>query len=150
MGRSDDRISAMDRKYVLKNVEETEALGEELSRGLEAGDVVALRGELGVGKTTLAKAVAKGLGVRETLTSPTFNIVKEYTSGRLPLYHFDVYRVHEPEELFELGFCEYFEKGGVCLIEWADLVENLLPEETIDIYITFGEEETERTIELKC
>ena len=108
----------MKERIVLHDQESTEQFGAALAEKLAAGDVVALTGDLGAGKTTLAKAVARGLGVTETLTSPTFTIVQEYESGRLPVYHFDVYRVHDEDELFEIGFDEYLNAGGICLIEW--------------------------------
>ena len=94
---------------------------------LKPGDVVALIGDLGTGKTTLTKYIAAALGVKETVTSPTFNIVKEYHSGRLPLYHFDVYRIGSSEDMFEIGCEEYFFGDGVSVIEWADLIEEILP-----------------------
>ncbi|MBR3296474.1 MAG: tRNA (adenosine(37)-N6)-threonylcarbamoyltransferase complex ATPase subunit type 1 TsaE [Firmicutes bacterium] len=144
------KFSDMDKKIVLKNLNDTEVFGRELAEGLVPGSVVAMTGDLGTGKTTLAKAVAKGLGVKEELSSPTFTVVREYRSGRLPLYHFDVYRVYDPDELFELGFDEYIHGNGVCLIEWADLIEDLLPTERVDVKISFGENEDERTVELKC
>ena len=97
---------------------------------LKPGDVVALIGDLGTGKTTLTKYIAAALGVKETVTSPTFNIVKEYHSGRLPLYHFDVYRIGSSEDMFEIGCEEYFFGDGVSVIEWADLIEEILPENT--------------------
>ena len=130
----------------LKGTEKTEDFGKEFAESLEKGSIIALMGPLGAGKTTLSKAIAKGLGVTETITSPTFTIVQEYESGRLPLYHFDVYRVHDEEELFEMGFEEYLHKGGVCLIEWADLIEDMLPSKTIRIYIDYGEKENERVL----
>lgn len=130
----------------LKGTEKTEDFGKEFAESLEKDSVIALMGPLGAGKTTLSKAIAKGLGVTETITSPTFTIVQEYESGRLPLYHFDVYRVHDEEELFEMGFEEYLHKGGVCLIEWADLIEDMLPSKTIRIYIDYGEKENERVL----
>ncbi len=130
----------------LKGTEKTEDFGKEFAESLEKGSVIALMGPLGAGKTTLSKAIAKGLGVTETITSPTFTIVQEYESGRLPLSHFDVYRVHDEEELFEMGFEEYLNKGGVCLIEWADLIEDMLPSKTIKIYIDYGENENERVL----
>lgn len=130
--------------FKLNSEKETEEFGMRLAAELEAGDVIALVGELGAGKTTLAKAIAKGLGVEETLTSPTFTILQEYESGRLPLYHFDVYRVHGEDELFEIGMEDYFYRSGVCLIEWADLIENLLPENTRTIKLARGESESER------
>ena len=134
----------------MKTTEETRRFGIELAQSLKPGQVIALTGDLGAGKTTLTKAIAEGLGVTETLTSPTFTIVCEYDSGRLPLYHFDVYRVSDSEELFEIGFEDYFHKAGVCIIEWADLLEEgLLPEETIYINMAYAEGETERICTIK-
>lgn len=128
----------------LKNEEETANFGLDLGKHLQKGDIVALIGDLGTGKTALTKAIARGLGITETITSPTFTIVQEYTSGRLPLYHFDVYRIQEPEELYELGYEEYFFGEGVCVIEWADLIEELLPDETKIIRLEYGAGESER------
>ena len=134
---------------VLKDLSSTEEFGREFAEGLKAGSTIALIGPLGAGKTTLTKAIAKGLGVTETITSPTFTVVCEYETGRLPLYHFDVYRINDEDELFELGFEEYFHKGGVCLVEWADLVMDLLPEDTIVLRLDYGENEEERTISIE-
>ena len=132
---------------ILKNLEDTIEYGKQFSACLQPGTVIALSGDLGAGKTTFCKAIAKGLGVQETITSPTFTIVCEYDSGRLPLYHFDVYRVHDSEELFEIGFEDYFHKGGVCLIEWADLLEDgLLPQDAIKINLAYGSNENERIL----
>ena len=128
----------------MKNEEETKAFGTELARHIKPGTVIALTGDLGVGKTTLTKAIAEGMGVVETVTSPTFNIIKEYRSGRLPLYHFDVYRLADPEELYELGYEEYFYGEGVCVVEWAELIRELLPESAWRIGIRYGEKEGER------
>jgi tRNA threonylcarbamoyladenosine biosynthesis protein TsaE len=133
---------------ILKGLEETERFGKEFADSLKEGSVVALIGPLGAGKTTLAKSIAKGLGVTETLTSPTFTIVQEYESGRLPLYHFDVYRVSDEEELFEMGFEEYLKKDGVCLIEWADLIEDMLPPYTVTLKLSYGENDDERVIDI--
>ena len=133
---------------ILSDLEKTEDFGRVFAESLMPGNVVALIGPLGAGKTTLAKAIAKGLGVTETLTSPTFTIVQEYESGRLPLYHFDVYRVSDEEELFEMGFEEYLHKGGVCLIEWADLIEDMLPPHTVTLKLSYGENDDERVIEI--
>ncbi len=138
----------MKERVILHDLKETERFGSALAERLAAGDVVALTGDLGAGKTTLAKAVARGLGVTETLTSPTFTIVQEYETGRLPLYHFDVYRVHDEDELFEIGFDDYLHAGGVCLIEWADLISDLLPERTIRIALSYGGSENERICEI--
>lgn len=129
---------------LLKNEADTKALGETLAKEMQPNQVYALIGDLGAGKTTLAKAIAGGLGVSETLTSPTFTIVQEYETGRLPLYHFDVYRVSDEDELFEIGLEDYFHKGGVCLVEWADLIEDLLPPDAVRIDLCYGEEEGER------
>ena len=128
----------------MKNETDTRALGAKLAAQMEPGQVYALIGDLGTGKTTLAKAVARGLDVTETLTSPTFTIVQEYETGRLPLYHFDVYRVNDEDELFEIGLEDYFHKGGVCLIEWADLIEDLLPEGTVTVRLAYGDGKGER------
>ncbi len=134
----------MKKRIILKTEEDTKALGRCLAHEIEEGDVIALVGDLGTGKTTLTKAIAAALGVCETITSPTFTIVSEYGSGRLPFYHFDVYRVHEEEELFEIGFEEYIDGPGVCVIEWSDLVRGLLPPKTKWIHLEYGEEESER------
>lgn len=132
------------RKLILKNEDETRAFGMELGASLRKGDIVALIGDLGTGKTALTKYIAEGLGIRETITSPTFTIVQEYRQGRLPLYHFDVYRIGDPEEMYELGYEEYFYGDGVCVIEWADLIEELLPEYTKVIRIEYGKNQEER------
>lgn len=131
----------------IKNERETEKFGVELGRRAGAGDIIALTGDLGTGKTALAKSIAKGLGVTETITSPTFNIVREYRSGRLPLYHFDVYRIADPEEMFELGYEEYFYGDGICVIEWADIIEELIPESAMKIRLRYGASEGERIYE---
>lgn len=135
---------------ILKSTEDTDAFGRELAEKAGPNSVIALTGDLGAGKTTLTKAIAKGLGVSETLTSPTFTIVCEYDSGRLPLFHFDVYRVHDSEELFEIGFEDYMHKGGLCVIEWADLLEEgMLPGDTIHIKLSYGENDDERIAEIE-
>ena len=132
----------------IKNEEETKAFGKKLAETLTGGTVVALTGDLGTGKTTLTKAIAEGLGISDTITSPTFTIVKEYRGGRLPPYHFDVYRVSDEDELFELGYEEYFYGDGVSVVEWADLIEELIPEDAVRILIEYGQAEGERVY--KC
>jgi len=132
------------REIRIRNEEDTKAFGRKLAEELEAGDILALIGDLGTGKTTLTKSVAAGLGVTEDITSPTFNIVNEYHSGRLPLYHFDVYRLESGVDLFEIGGEEYFDAGGVCIIEWADLVAEALPDDTKVIFLEYGAQEGER------
>ena len=106
--------------------------------------MIALSGDLGTGKTALTKAVAEGLGVKEVITSPTFNIVKQYETGRLPLYHFDVYRIGDVDEMYELGYEEFFFGSGVSIVEWADLIEDIIPEDAVRIEIEYGEKEGER------
>ena len=111
--------------------------GREIGRTCSPGDVYALIGDLGTGKTTLTKYIAEGLGVEESITSPTFNIVKSYYSGRIPLHHFDVYRLGSSDEFFDIGGDEYLEADGVCVIEWADLISDVLPESTKIIEISW-------------
>ena len=124
--------------------QETKQLGERIGQAARPGTVIALIGDLGTGKTTLTKSIAGGLGVTETVTSPTFNIIREYKSGRIPLYHFDVYRIADPDEMFELGYEEYFYGDGICVVEWADIIEDLLPEDAVIIHIERGASEEER------
>ena len=128
----------------MKNEDDTRRFGLELAEKLTPGSIIALIGDLGTGKTALTKYIAEGLGVTDTITSPTFTIVKEYESGRLPLYHFDVYRITDPEDMYEIGYEEYFFGNGVSVVEWADMIEELLPPETIVINIEYGEYEGER------
>lgn len=115
--------------------EETFEVGFRMGERARAGQVYTLAGNLGVGKTVFTQGFAKGLGVQEHVNSPTFTIVQEYEDGRLPFYHFDVYRIGEIEEMDEIGFEEYIAGEGVCLIEWANLIEEILPEERTEITI---------------
>lgn len=115
--------------------QDTFNLGQELAKRARPGQIYCLDGELGVGKTVFTKGFAKGLGIDEPVNSPTFTIVQEYTAGRLPFYHFDVYRIGCIDEMDEIGYEEYFFGSGVCLIEWGNLIDELLPEETIRITI---------------
>ena len=124
---------------MIKNEEDTKKTGIEIGRRVKAGTVIALSGDLGTGKTALTKAVAEGLGVKEVITSPTFNIVKQYETGRLPLYHFDVYRIGDVDEMYELGYEEFFFGSGVSIVEWADLIEDIIPEDAVRIEIEYGE-----------
>ena len=116
--------------------EETYRLGEEMGRKAEPGDVYALTGDLGTGKTVFAQGFAKGLGISGYVNSPTFTILQVYEEGRLPLYHFDVYRIEEPEEMEEIGYEDYFYGDGVTLIEWAELIDVLLPDRAFRINIS--------------
>ena len=106
--------------------------------------MLALVGDLGTGKTTLTGYIARGLGITEMITSPTFTVVKEYYSGRLPLYHFDVYRIEDADDAFERGIEEYFYRGGVCVVEWAEKIEELLPGNTKVIFMEHGKAGEER------
>lgn len=107
--------------------EDTFMLGKKLGMEAAAGQLYCLNGDLGVGKTVFTQGFAQGLGITEPVNSPTFTILQEYEEGRLPFYHFDVYRIADPEEMYELGYEDYFFGEGVCLVEWAVLVEELLP-----------------------
>lgn len=131
-------------KKIIRNELDTREFGLELGKKLKPGDIIALIGDLGTGKTTLTKSIAEGLGITDVITSPTFTIVQEYHQGRLPLYHFDVYRINDIEEMYELGYEEYFFGQGVCVIEWADLIMELIPVESIIINIEYAENENER------
>jgi tRNA threonylcarbamoyladenosine biosynthesis protein TsaE len=129
------------------NERELTEYGRALASELSAGTVVALIGDLGAGKTTLSKAIAAGLGITADVTSPTFTLINEYDGGRLPLYHFDVYRLDDPADIEELGYEEYFYGRGVTIVEWADLVADYLPEDAIVIEIRYGAGEEDRIVE---
>ncbi len=118
-----------------KSPEDTFQIGMRLGKLAEAGDVYTLTGDLGVGKTVFTKGFAKGLGIEESINSPTFTILQIYEGGRLPLYHFDVYRIGSVEEMEETGFEEYIMEDGVSLIEWADLIEEILPRKRTRVLI---------------
>ncbi len=120
--------------FISENEIQTYELGLSLGKSAESNSVFCLYGDLGVGKTAFAKGFAKGLSVTEDVTSPTFAIVNEY-SGRIPFYHFDVYRINSIDEMFDTGYDEYISAGGCCLIEWADLIEEILPQDAIKVYI---------------
>ncbi|MBN2946245.1 MULTISPECIES: tRNA (adenosine(37)-N6)-threonylcarbamoyltransferase complex ATPase subunit type 1 TsaE [Blautia] len=118
-----------------ENPEETFALGQKIGRAATPGQVYTLTGDLGVGKTVFTQGVASGLGITEPVNSPTFTIVQVYEEGRLPFYHFDVYRIGDIEEMEEIGYDDYFFGEGICLIEWAELIKEILPENRISITI---------------
>lgn len=120
------------KKYVTADAKQTFELGKRLAQTLKGGEVIALDGDLGCGKTVFTKGLAQGLGISGNVSSPTYTIVKEY-SGRLDLFHFDVYRIEDEDEMTEVGFDEYLKKGGVCIIEWARLIKDILPKNTIYI-----------------
>jgi tRNA threonylcarbamoyladenosine biosynthesis protein TsaE len=131
----------------INGLKETEDFGIKLGRLLEPGDIVCLNGELGAGKTTMTKSIGIGLGVEEYITSPTFTLINQYR-GRMPVYHFDVYRLENVEELYDLGFDEYFFGNGVCIIEWAEKIERMLPEDRLVIDIKNGKNIDERTLHI--
>ena len=108
------------------SADETQALGARLAARLQPGDVLAYYGDLGAGKTALTRGIAQGLGVQDCVTSPTYTIVNEYLSGRLPLFHFDMYRLSSSEELFDIGWEDYLARGGVCAVEWSENVDDAL------------------------
>lgn len=118
-----------------RNAYETFEVGKKIGEKARPGQVYTLTGDLGVGKTVLTQGVAKGLGIEEPVSSPTFTIIQEYESGRLPFYHFDVYRIGDIEEMEEIGYDDYFFGKGICLIEWANLIEEILPDKRISIII---------------
>ena len=115
--------------------EETYNFALELGEKVKVPCLICLDGDLGAGKTVFAKGLAKGLGVEDDIVSPTFVLFNVYEKGRLPLYHFDVYRIEEPEEMYEIGYEEYFFSRGVCLVEWASLIKELIPNEAVHILI---------------
>lgn len=134
-------------EILLKGLEKTEEFGIRLGKLLNPGDIVCLNGDLGAGKTTLTKSIGLGLGVDDYITSPTFALINEY-EGRMPVYHFDVYRLENVEELYDLGFDEYFYGRGVSIIEWADKIEKLIPKERIVLDIKKGIDIDERRINI--
>ena len=122
----------MDRRFFTACEEETEAVGAALAETLRPGDVVALYGDLGAGKTAFVRGLARGLGVWETVSSPTFTIVNEYP-GKIPLFHFDMYRLRDEQELFDIGWEDYLDRGGVCAREWSERVEGAIGPEAVRV-----------------
>lgn len=135
----------MENSYTTNSAEQTHTLGKKLGSLLKSGDVVALYGGLGAGKTVFAKGIASGLNVAEEVVSPTFTLLKQY-AGDMTLHHFDLYRIEDEEELVHIGFYDYLNSEGVCVIEWADNASQLPP--CIEVYFT-GSGSDERTIKIK-
>ena len=135
--------------YVTNSPAETEALGQRLAERLQPGDVIAYTGDLGAGKTAFTRGLARGLGITERITSPTFTIVNEYQGGRLPLFHFDMYRLGSSEELYEIGWEDYLSRGGVCAVEWSEIVADALEADCIRVDIRQGETENQRKITIE-
>ena len=129
--------------------EQTELLGKKLAARLKPGDVIAYYGDLGAGKTAFTRGLAAGLGVTECVTSPTYTIVNEYLSGRMPLFHFDMYRLSSSEELFDIGWEDYLARGGVCAVEWSENVADALERDTVRVDIRRGGEESRRVISVE-
>ena len=136
-------------EYCSNSVAETEELGAQLAARLRPGDVVAYTGDLGAGKTAFTRGIARGLGIPERVTSPTFTIVNEYEGGRLPLFHFDLYRLGDPEELFDIGWEDYLARGGVCAVEWSENVAGPLEDEPIRVDIRRGAHDGQRVISIR-
>jgi tRNA threonylcarbamoyladenosine biosynthesis protein TsaE len=133
-------------KFLSKSPEDTEKIGEELGSQINEGCVIAYRGGLGMGKTCFTRGLAKGLGSYDTVTSPTFALINEYPSGRIPLYHFDMYRVSGWEDLYSTGFFDYIDEGGVIAAEWSENIESALPDTTIYVTINKLDDNTREII----
>ena len=134
-------------EYITNSPAETEAVGAALARVLQPGTVIAYRGDLGAGKTAFTRGLAKGLGVTERVTSPTYTIVNEYLGGRCPLFHFDMYRLGSEDELFDIGWEDYLDRGGICAVEWSENVWGAM-EGAVVVTITCLDEDT-RTITIE-
>ena len=133
--------------FLTNSPRETEAVGETLAKILQPGAVIAYRGDLGAGKTAFTRGLARGLGYDEPVTSPTYTIVNEYLGGRLPLFHFDMYRLRSSEDLWDIGWEDYLDRGGVCAVEWSENVDDAMEDA---IYITIeklGEDSRRITLE---
>ena len=133
-------------KFISHSPEDTEKIGKNLGQAIKSGCVIAFRGGLGMGKTCFTRGLAKGLGANDDVTSPTFALINEYLSGRLPLYHFDMYRVCGWEDLYSTGFFDYIEDGGVIAAEWSENIENALPDNTIYVTINKIDDNTREII----
>lgn len=123
-------------EFITNSPEETEKIGAAVGKIIPAGTVLAYRGDLGTGKTAFTRGVARGLGFTEAVTSPTYTIVNEYLGGRLPLFHFDMYRLSSADDLFDIGWEDYLSRGGVCAVEWSEQVADALPEGTVYVTLT--------------
>ena len=134
-------------QYITNSPVETESVGAALAKVLKPGTVIAYRGDLGAGKTAFTRGLARGLGFLDMVTSPTYTIVNEYLGGRLPLFHFDMYRLASSDDLWDIGWEDYLERGGICAVEWSENVEDAL-ENAISVTIEkLGEESRRITIE---
>ena len=133
--------------YLTNSPEQTEKIGAALAKILSPGTVIAYRGDLGAGKTAFTRGLARGLGVNDPVTSPTYTIVNEYLGGRMPLFHFDMYRLHSAEDLWDIGWEDYLERGGICAVEWSENVADAMEDAIIVTIEKLGEESRRITIE---
>ncbi len=136
-------------EFVTHSREETEALGARLAEALAEGRVVAFTGDLGAGKTAFVSGMARALGVEERVTSPTFTVVNEYEGGRLPLFHFDMYRLDSADELFHIGWEDYLARGGICAVEWSENVEEAIESDAVRVSIVRGDGDDDRIITIE-
>ena len=136
-------------EFVTHSREETEALGARLADALAEGRVVAFTGDLGAGKTAFVSGMARALGVEERVTSPTFTIVNEYEGGRLPLFHFDMYRLDGADELFHIGWEDYLARGGVCAVEWSENVAEAIEDGAVRVFMVRGDGDDDRIITIE-
>lgn len=136
-------------EFVTNSEHETEELGARLAKVLKPGAVIAFIGDLGAGKTAFTRGLARGLGISGRVTSPTFTIVNEYEGGRLPLFHFDMYRLGSSDELFDIGWEDYLARGGVCAVEWSENISDVLEEDVLSVKICRGETDSRRVITIK-
>jgi tRNA threonylcarbamoyladenosine biosynthesis protein TsaE len=134
-------------EFITNSPQETEALGQKLGQKLPAGTVIAYRGDLGAGKTAFTRGLARGLGIQDPVTSPTYTIVNEYLGGRVPLFHFDMYRLHSADDLFDIGWDDYLERQGICAVEWSENVAEALEDPLTVTICKTGEESRKITLE---
>ncbi len=136
-------------EFITHSPEATRELGGRLANALYGGQVVAFTGDLGAGKTAFVSGMAQALGVEERVTSPTFTIVNEYEGGRLPLFHFDMYRLGSADELFHIGWEDYLARGGICAVEWSENVEDAIESDAVRVSIRRGEDDNSRIITIE-
>ncbi len=136
-------------EWITHSPAETEALGARLADALDAGRVVAFTGDLGTGKTAFVSGMARALGVEDRVTSPTFTIVNEYEGGRLPLFHFDMYRLGDADELFHIGWEDYLARGGICAVEWSENVAEAIEPDAVRVSIVRGDGDSDRMITIE-
>ena len=134
-------------EFITNSPQKTEALGQKLGQMLPAGTVIAYRGDLGAGKTAFTRGLARGLGIQDPVTSPTYTIVNEYLGGRVPLFHFDMYRLHSADDLFDIGWDDYLERQGICAVEWSENVAEALEDPLVVTICKTGEESRKITLE---